>query len=186
MFARAKPAALGEVEGFISHSWSDPGAEKYQQLQNWLSEVQRSKATQAPVRRWLDKACIDQSDITANLAALPVFLSGCNDLVVLAGKTYASRLWCVIELFTFLRMGGERDKIRVYELHGSDDDDVRTALATFDAAKARCFLDKDRERLLGVVEAGFGDFTPFNKIVRGVFTRDHSAKDIEVVLREEE
>ena len=85
-------------------------------------------------RVWLDKACIkqDQTDEEkqADINSLPVFLSGCRSLVVLAGPTYASRLWCaavclrnpkvrpphhrppchrcVIELFVFLRMGGER------------------------------------------------------------------------------
>ncbi len=39
------------------------------------------------------------------------------------------------------------------------------ALATFDAAKAQCFLQTDREKLLAVVEAGFGDLEPFNKAV---------------------
>ena len=35
--------------------------------------------------------------------------------------------------------------------------------------QAKCFLAKDRERLLAVIEAGFGDFREFNKIVRGIF-----------------
>ena len=39
----------------------------------------------------------------------------------------------------------------------------------FDAGKARCFLDQDRQRLLAVIEASFGTFAPFNKLVRGMF-----------------
>eukprot|EP00964_Phaeocystis_antarctica_P097367 scaffold63493_cov69-Phaeocystis_antarctica.AAC.8 len=31
--------------------------------------------------------------------------------------------------------------------------------ATFDAAKAQCFLASDRERLLAVIEASFGEIT---------------------------
>ena len=34
------------------------------------------------------------------------------------------------------------------------------------ATKARCFLPSDRERLLAVIETGFGDFKPFNLLVR--------------------
>ena len=45
---------------------------------------------------WLDKACIDQSNIAANLAALPVFLSGCKHLLVMCGPTYLDRLWCMM------------------------------------------------------------------------------------------
>ena len=50
-----------------------------------------------------DKACIDQNNIQQSLACLPVFLAGCQTLLVVAGTTYCSRLWCVMELFTFAR-----------------------------------------------------------------------------------
>ena len=36
-------------------------------------------------------------------------------------------------------------------------------------SQAKCFLAKDRQRLLAVIEAGFGDFREFNKIVRNIF-----------------
>ena len=60
------------------------------------------KATRA-LRRTQDKACIDQNNIQQSLACLPVFLAGCQTLLVVAGPTYCSRLWCVMELFTFSR-----------------------------------------------------------------------------------
>ena len=50
-----------------------------------------------------DKACIDQNNIEQSLACLPIFLAGCQMLLVVAGPTYCSRLWCVMELFTFAR-----------------------------------------------------------------------------------
>eukprot|EP00964_Phaeocystis_antarctica_P078319 scaffold48710_cov67-Phaeocystis_antarctica.AAC.3 len=50
-----------------------------------------------------DKACIDQNNIQQSLACLPVFLAGCQTLLVVAGPTYCARLWCVMELFTFAR-----------------------------------------------------------------------------------
>ena len=34
---------------------------------------------------------------------------------------------------------------------------------------AKCYREGDRQRLLAVVEAGFGDFDGFNRIVRGIF-----------------
>ena len=49
------------------------------------------------------QACIDQNDIDSSLTCLPVFLSGCQTLLIVAGRTYCSRLWCCMELFTFLR-----------------------------------------------------------------------------------
>ena len=54
---------------------------------------------------------ISQSDIDGNLACLPVFLAGCKELLVLPGATYGLRLWCVMEIFTFIQMGGERERI---------------------------------------------------------------------------
>ena len=38
--------------------------------------------------------------------------------------------------------------------------------ATFDAGKARCFLARDRDQMLAVIEAGFGDFYDFNRASR--------------------
>jgi hypothetical protein len=36
------------------------------------------------------------------------------------------------------------------------------------ASQARCYHNADRHKLLAVIEAGFGSFDPFNKIVRGL------------------
>ena len=55
------------------------------------------------IRYAQDKACIDQNSIQQSLACLPVFLAGCQTLLVVAGPTYCSRLWCVMEIFTFAR-----------------------------------------------------------------------------------
>ena len=91
----------------------------------------------------------------------------------MAGPTYCSRLWCVMELFTFLRMGGTSERIEVNMITQTDSDKAKEELkmkfATFDAAKAECFLPKDKHRLLAVVEAGFGDFKVFNQRVRSIF-----------------
>ena len=68
-----------------------------------------------------------------------------------------------MELFTFFRMGGGHEQLRLYALSGVD---ARSNIAAFDAANAHCFLDKDRHGLLAVIETGFGDITPFNRVVR--------------------
>ena len=46
----------------------------------------------------------DQNNIEQSLACLPVFLAGCQKLLIVAGPTYTSRLWCVMEIFTFLHI----------------------------------------------------------------------------------
>lgn len=172
LFTKTERATLGSVHGFLSHSWSDDGTAKFVQIYKWALEARERSAD--PVLVWLDKACIDQADISANLAALPVFLSGCRELVVLAGRTYASRLWCCIELFTFAKMGGAKDQVKFYELEA----ECLAALERFDAGKATCFLPQDRERLLAVLEAGYGSFEPFNKLVRGFVAAKTKAGDV--------
>ena len=42
---------------------------------------------------WLDKLCVDQSEMEEDLKCLPFFIMGCRKLLVLLGDTYASRLW---------------------------------------------------------------------------------------------
>ena len=93
LHAKTMEAKLGDVESFISHSWSDDGSLKFEALQTWRTEVKSRNGGSEPFV-WLDKACIDQADIQGNISTLPVFLSGCRTLLVLAGPTYATRLWC--------------------------------------------------------------------------------------------
>ena len=55
-----------------------------------------------------------------------------------------------------------------------NDRQIFRQLKEFNAANARCFLDDDRQRLLAVIETGFGSFKPFNAVVRGIF--EHQRK----------
>ena len=115
---------------------------------------------------WLDKACIDQLRIDESLAALPVYLSGCQDLLILVGPTYTRRLWCIMELFVFLQMSGSLERVTTLAMPGKE---VQNELSTFDAAAAECFKAADRERLLGIIESAFGNFDAFNADVRKIF-----------------
>ena len=38
-----------------------------------------------------------------------------EQLLCLVGSTYSDRLWCLMELFTFVRVGGRRDDIDVQQ-----------------------------------------------------------------------
>ena len=74
-----------------------------------------------------------------------------------------------MELFVFMRMGGNREDIDVRLLEETTNLAVR--LTSFDAGAAKCFLDRDRQKLLAVIEATFGTFSPFNKLVRELFKK---------------
>jgi len=177
LHAKTIAAELGSVDAFMSHSWSDEGSAKFDALHEWASGETAHALHDADVLIWLDKACLDQANIDDALAGLPVFLAGCRQLLVLAGPTYTSRLWCVMELCVFLHMGGARGDV-VVKLVGGNTTKLAQGLAHFDAAKAKCFLVRDRQRLLAVIETSFGTFAPFNMMVRGIFSRAVSSDEV--------
>jgi hypothetical protein len=215
--AKTKRCKLGEVDGFLSHSWHDPGDIKWSQIASWAeafkaastrgsesggvggggagSEARGAAAAGRYPLVWLDKACIDQQNIEQSLMCLPIFLAGCKELIVLAGPTYAYRLWCVMELFTFVKMGGSTSRIVALPLQptlktkpttqpsageprmsrqtlGSglqDAQELLEPLLVFEARNAQCFKPEDRQHLLAVIESGFGSFHNFNEVVRLLF-----------------
>ena len=201
-------------------------ARKFRTLPSHACSVHTRASPRAPQ----DKACIDQNNIQQSLACLPVFLAGCQTLLVVAGPTYCSRLWCVMELFTFARsellaayirtfllatirqrsnpdrvtsdccsslsclshirrcgvcgtVGGDQERVEIHLIAHPDDDQTEARrrlteqFATFDAAKAQCFLASDREHLLAVIEAGFGDFDDFNRVARSLLVGRVSRRD---------
>ena len=72
-------------------------------------------------------------------------------------------------------MGGDQRRVEIHLIAHPDDDQtearrlLKEQFASFDAGKARCFLASDRERLLAVIEASFGDFHDFNRVARNLF-----------------
>ena len=72
-------------------------------------------------------------------------------------------------------VGGDQERVEIYLIAHPDCDETESRrllteqFATFDAGKARCFLASDREHLLAVIEAGFGDFHDFNRVARNLF-----------------
>ena len=153
-------------------SWHDDGPLKFAALNEWAATFRREHAREPCI--WLDKACIDQDDIDGSLACLPVFLAGCKTLLVLPGVTYCQRLWCCMELFTFVHIGGTIEGIEILPLvsgatpeeRASKADAVCRSLLTFNAARASCFKLDDKHKLLAVVECGFGSLAAFNRVVQ--------------------
>lgn len=115
----------------------------------------------------------DQADIDANLSSLPIFLAGSRKLVIAAGPTFTHRLWCIMEVFTFLRIGGNPvERVTLLALGKDADDDtnqvrtnIRFQLLSFRAADADCFHKKDKQRLLDVVKTAFGTLEKFDEAV---------------------
>jgi hypothetical protein len=118
------------------------------------------------------KTGIDQGNIDENLLCLPVFLAGCNRLVVMAGPSYLQRLWCLVELFVFLHIGGTAGNIDLALLGGDaeGDKEIVAGFHLVSSAEATCFHREDRERLQIAIEVGFGDTEAFDTMVSNVLT----------------
>ena len=80
-------------------------------------------------------------------------------------------------LVRFATVGGAEERVEIHAIAHQDKDQsearrlMMEQFATFDAAKAQCFLASDRERLLAVIEASFGDFAGFNRLARNIFVK---------------
>ena len=98
-YALSVPCKSGDIDFFLSHSWSDDGDCKYERLEMVATNFMETNGREPMF--WLDKCCIDQNNIKRDLACLPVFQMACSKMLVLCGETYVSRMWCILELYTF-------------------------------------------------------------------------------------
>ena len=123
------------------------------------------------------QACIDQADTTTSLECLPIFLAGCRKLLVLAGPSFPTRLWCAMEIFIFVHMGGKHENMVVKLLDG-DDSQVIDNLKKFDARKAKCDRTLDQHTLWMIIESAYGDLLPFNRVVRDIFAASAASRPL--------
>ena len=136
-------------------------------LAEWR-ECFKAKHNGREPRLWINKYCIDQQDIAASLACLPVCLAGCSKLVILCGETYLSRLWCVLEIYVFLEMGGSLANLEVYLLgDGNGKGDLRNTILQFDARDAKSSSDEETLRLQQVL--AIAGYEQINLLVQSVF-----------------
>merc|ERR1711972_1174655 len=162
--ALAQPCPLGGCDAFLSHSWHDDGKAKWKCLQAWSAAFINENRREPSL--WIDKFCIDQTNIDMDLRCLPIFLQGCKRLVVLCGPTYLSRLWCVLEIFTFIHMGGRAEDIELVhvlraEFEDEDETSILDGFANFHARNCDCFKPGDKQRILAIMEAAFEDLGAF-------------------------
>jgi len=154
------PCGLQDIDAFLSHSWHDDPAAKWEALQTWRMAFKAHH--QREPRLWIDKYCIDQNNIEASLMCLPVFLASCHTLLILAGPTFLRRLWCIEEVFVFLQMNRPLHAMEIMAIC----DDIEHRVRTFDVQDAECSLDKDRQKMLATIEAGCESYEAFNQQVR--------------------
>jgi hypothetical protein len=164
-------STFGNVDAFVSHSWGDDPIAKYDALMAWRTWFLREKGHEPTV--WFDALCIDQTgDITNQLKSLPIFLSGCETLLLLYGQTYLSRLWCVTELFVFYHSRlphlSEND-IQFIPIYLADrTDDVFVTARSFDVRKAEATSPTDKVRLLAIIDGTGDSIDAFNEWTRAL------------------
>ena len=178
---------LDEIDAFVSHAWGDDYKQRYVALRGWAMQFELENGRWPVI--WLDKACIDQASIEDSIKCLPIFLAHSERLVVLGGPLWPTRLWCVIELFCFLRVGGDANAIVFLPLTGRDsvhltdwsieecqaaeeDSEMRKSLQEFKVQNAHCY-DADRDLLLRAIESGYSTLDHFNKDMRKALMRLH-------------
>eukprot|EP00929_Paragymnodinium_shiwhaense_P114635 TRINITY_DN83097_c0_g1_i1.p1 TRINITY_DN83097_c0_g1~~TRINITY_DN83097_c0_g1_i1.p1 ORF type:complete len:832 (+),score=55.23 TRINITY_DN83097_c0_g1_i1:158-2497(+) len=166
LYHLSEPCELSGCDAFLSHSWHDRGEYKWNTLSKWCEAFWEIHGR--PPRLWFDKVCIDQRDIQTDLQCLPIFLAGCNTLLVACGKTYTTRLWCCVELFVYMKMAEGVDReIQVCLLGGSaeEEEDIAEAWNYFDFRQCRCFKEEDKHRILKCIEKN-GGADGFNDYIR--------------------
>ena len=162
LFQKSRPARDGEVvDFFISHSWSDDktGLVKLAALEELSLNFQKQ------YRRWpsfwLDKVCIDQSQITNGLKVLPINVCACDKMLCLIGPTYCSRLWCAWELFTLFSFATHEasaiEKVHVLSLGASkylkaSANSALAPLLTYKVSQSKCFDPNEEKKLNSVIK----------------------------------
>ena len=167
---KAAAAKLGAIDAFLSHSWSDDKAKKWILLEKYAAAFRELHNGRAPLL-WLDRACLNQEDIAGSLSHLPVHMAGCKALVIVAGPTYTSRLWTLLELFVWLSMGKEQKKIEIFPIERNSAEEGKSVEETFksvDVHDAACYNAADRAKILAIIEASFNSLKAFDRHVSKV------------------
>ena len=141
----SSPCDPGKIDFFISHSWSDDPLLKFEALQRVGNQFRKEHRGREPIV-WLDKICINQTQIDDDIRCLPVFLMSCQKLLVLCGKTYLSRLWCLLELYIFFSM--VKDAVHQTDFVLLDAYDLH-----FKVENANCNLSNDKARLIEIIKS---------------------------------
>lgn len=189
--------------------------EKAAVLGEWAAGFRAKAGREARV--WFDMACIEQTKFLTpgaadeDLACLPIWLASCEELVMLVGPEYSARLWCLIELFTFLLMvaisndnddsaevpctvlpvvahreaaaSGRSHRTVLSGVNAAGRAHMNLAFGSFDVRRARCVSDEDTSRLLAVIASGWGRLDAFNAHVRRTLCEKGFIDDVALTVR---
>jgi hypothetical protein len=175
LYERSVLGRFGDVDAFISHSWTDPSDDKWEGLQGWRARFKARHGREPRV--WFDKCCINQRDIDDSLMCLPVHLAACKQILMLVGPSYLTRLWCIMEIFVFFAAVDDPTRLECIALRESTEatspkakaeEDVKESFRTFCVNKCMCHGAATRDKLLSIIEAGCGTLEGFDTLIQNV------------------
>ena len=160
LFAKTGKASMGECDAFISHSWRDDPALKWQRMLEFEAEFESKSEGREP-QCWLDQA----GDIDASLKALPIFYyrpatsaaSWETPISAACGVCLSSSRSCAPKAL----LTGSCSK--PLSVEGSD-----VFISKLDVRLAGCFLRQDKQRILAIVESSYGSSSEFNTACRQI------------------
>ena len=122
---------------------------------------------------WIDKYCIDQNAIDMSVRRLPIFVVASSKFFVLLGPSYASRCWCMLELFVFniVQRSGlfKSSDLIITPLKSKDGGlHLKHLAETFNIHNTQCFRDVDRQTIFGIVETAGDGHKGFDAAVRAL------------------
>jgi len=148
------------VDYFISHSWHDDAQAKFAVLDLVKQQFKEKYSREATF--WLDKVCIDQENISDGLKVLCINVTACKKLLVVCGKTYFQRLWCMLELFIMFAFSedeaaAERIKLVPIEADGVTRESILESMSSFELEGAHCYDPNEEIKLRSVMAAVGGE-----------------------------
>ena len=170
-YKKSRKVEFKAIDFFISHSWSDDPTAKWEAVQSLRKEFKKKHKREPIV--WFDKYCIDQDAIDQSVRRLPIFVVASSKFYVLLGPSYATRCWCMLELFVFKacqRCGLFADSELVIAPLKSNDTDLhlRDLAEKFNIHDTKCYRDVDRQTIFGIVETAGDGHLGFTEAVRSL------------------
>jgi len=145
------------INYFISHSWHDDVQAKFAILDMVKQQFKAKYGREATF--WLDKVCIDQENISDGLKVLCINVTACKKLLVVCGKTYFQRLWCMLELFIMFAfsqdeaVAAERIELIPIEADGVTRESILESMSNFELEGAHCYDPNEEIKLRSVMAA---------------------------------
>jgi hypothetical protein len=167
---------MASAEYYVVHGKHDDPQAKHDALAGWVSEFESAHDGRSP-SIYLGGMCSDLSPLEL-LAHMPAYLARSERLLVLAGPALPEQLWCAMECYAWVALGGCIENIEVV-IVASTPASVRAVVSAFDAFHVMYSLSNDdtdtRRRLMAAIE--LAGIAHFNATLRQLMPRVQAAAD---------